>query len=246
MVEQFTIGLMDEGLKAASINHYLRCIRSFLYWCMGEGYVKQFKIHLIKEQETIKGTYSDIQIKLLIREPVKQASFVEWRCWAMVCWFLATGNRAETVCSIKMKDLVFSANEIHINRTKTNQVMILPMSMELRQVLRKYISFFRITASDEDFLFCNVGNLKLTTNALKISIRQYNKNRGVSITGVHAFRHTFAKNWIRNTGDVFRLQKVLGHKTLEMTRRYVNLFQDDLKKDYEKFSCLRLKYFMIS
>lgn len=66
MVEQFTIGLMDEGLKAASINHYLRCIRSFLYWCMGEGYVKQFKIHLIKEQETIKGTYSDSQIHISV------------------------------------------------------------------------------------------------------------------------------------------------------------------------------------
>ena len=238
LVDQFTVRVMDEGIKAASINHYLRCIRSFLYWCMGEGYVKQFKIHLIKEQETIKGTYSDMQIRLLVREPVKQASFVEWRCWALVCWFLATGNRAETVCSIKMKDLNFTISEIYINKTKTNQAMILPMSMELRQVLRKYISLYRMIALDEDFLFPNVGNNKLSTNAMKISIHHYNQKRGVSMTGIHAFRHTFAKNWIRNNGDVFRLQKILGHKTLEMTRRYVNMFQDDLKHDYEKFSSL--------
>ena len=106
---------------------------------MSEGYMQQFKIRLQKEQETVKETYSDAQLRILIREPIKQASFVEWRCWAMVCWFLATGNRAETACSIKMKDLDFSANEIHINKTKTNKAMILPMSAELRQVLRKYI-----------------------------------------------------------------------------------------------------------
>ncbi len=235
VVENFIAKLMDDGIKPSSINHYLRNTRSLLYWCMEEDYVQRFKIRLLKEQETVKGTYSDEQIRQLIREPPKLASFVEWRCWSMVCWFLATGNRAETVCSIKMKDLVFSANEININKTKTNLAMILPMSTELRLVLRKYISLFRMDASDDDFLFCSIGDVKLSTNALKISMNHYNRCRDVNMTGIHAFRHTFAKNWIRNTGDVFRLQKVLGHKSLEMTRRYVNMFSDDLKKDFDRY-----------
>lgn len=146
VVEVFIAKLMDDGIKSASINHYLRSIRSFLYWCMSEEYVQQFKIRLVKEQETIKKTYSDEQIRLLIREPLKQASFVEWRCWAMVCWFLATGNRAETACSIKIGDLDFSSYEIQINRTKTNKAMILPMSNGLYMVLRKYMSLFRMDA----------------------------------------------------------------------------------------------------
>ncbi|MPM76395.1 Tyrosine recombinase XerC [bioreactor metagenome] len=109
------------------------------------------------------------------------------------------------------------------------------MGNELKQVLRRYVSQFRSEATKDDYLFCNVGNQKLTSNALKCSIRSYNKSRGVNLTGVHAFRHTFAKNWIRNNGDVFSLQKILGHKSLEMTRRYVNMFSDDLKKDYDKY-----------
>ncbi|MGI6687992.1 MAG: tyrosine-type recombinase/integrase [Christensenellales bacterium] len=243
IVDLFTAKLIDEGLKAASVNHYLRSIRSFLYWCMAEGYIQQFKIRLIKEPQPIKPTYSDTQIRLLIREPIKQASFVEWRCWAMVCWFLATGNRAETACNIKMGDISFETREVQINRTKTNRAMILPLSNELAKILKKYIGMFRSHESDEEYLFCNVGNKKLTVNALKISISKYNRKRGVNLTSLHAFRHTFAKNWIRNTGDVFKLQKILGHKTLEMTRRYVNMFHDDLKHEYEKYCPLdRIKF----
>lgn len=69
-------------------------------------------------------------------------------------------------------------------------------------------------------------------------MKDYNISRGVGRTSVHAFRHTFAKYWIRNGGDVFRLQKLLGHSTLEMTRKYVNLFNIDLSEGYDEVNPL--------
>ena len=104
--------------------------------------------------------------------------------------------------------------------------------------IKDYIRRYRSTAHDDEFLFPNVGNKELTVNALKSSVRDYNLNRGFDKTSIHAFRHTFAKNWIRATGDVFRLQKILGHTTLEMTKRYVNMFGDDLKEGFEKYNPL--------
>jgi integrase/recombinase XerD len=55
---------------------------------------------------------------------------------------------------------------------------------------------------------------------------------------LHAFRHTFAVNYIRRGGSVFHLQKVLGHSTLEMTRRYANLITTDLQAVHERVSLL--------
>jgi integrase/recombinase XerD len=56
---------------------------------------------------------------------------------------------------------------------------------------------------------------------------------------LHAFRHTFAVNYLRRGGSVFHLQKVLGHSTLEMTRRYANLVTADLQAVHERVSLLR-------
>ena len=82
------------------------------------------------------------------------------------------------------------------------------------------------------------SRLQVVSRALIKSIRVYNHSRGVSRTSIHAFRHTFAKYWIRNNGDPFRLQKMLGHSSLDMTRNYVNMFSADLKDGFDSFSPL--------
>ena len=235
--------LQEEMVKPTSINHYLREIRAFLYWRMKSNLIKpEFQVTLVKEQEEIKETYTDEELKVLTAKPLKTSSFVEWRTWAIINWILATGNRAETVCNIKMGDLNFTKYEITLQHTKNKKSQIIPMSRELKFVIQEYIKMFRGEASNDEYLFCNIGAEKLTTNALKHSLRDYNLARGVNKTSAHALRHTFAKNWILNTGDVFRLQKLLGHSTLEMTRKYVNMFSEDLKDNFENYNPLdRLK-----
>jgi len=61
--------------------------------------------------------------------------------------------------------------------------------------------------------------------------------------GWHQFRYGFALNYIRQGGDAFRLQRVMGHATITTTQGYVRLVTDDLKETHIKTSRLnKLKH----
>ena len=230
--------MKEQETKASTMNHYLRDIRTFLYWCMDCGKVESFKIHLTEAQQEIPKHFSDTDLKKLTEKPAKRADYTEWRVWAVVNWILATGNRAGTVCNIKMQDIDFNAKTVTITYTKRKKAQILPMSSGLEKALKEYINMWRKYAADDDYLFSTVCEEKLTVNALSHSFQKYCARREVKQTNLHGLRHSFARNWIINGGNEFKLQKVLGHSSLDMTRKYVTLYSDDLRQDYESFSAL--------
>lgn len=56
----------------------------------------------------------------------------------------------------------------------------------------------------------------------------------------HDLRHTFASHWMMGSGDLFKLQKVLGHKSTELTLRYAHLSPAAFAADYGRFNALDL------
>jgi integrase/recombinase XerD len=87
-------------------------------------------------------------------------------------------------------------------------------------------------------LFLNCDGLPLTRNGVQQMLRRCGREAGV--TGVrcspHTLRHTFAKTYLINGGDIFSLQRILGHSSLASVRAYLNLFATDLKKQHQRFS----------
>ena len=67
---------------------------------------------------------------------------------------------------------------------------------------------------------------------------EYNKNRGIQTTGVHRYRHTFAKQWILNGGDVVTLSHMLGHSDLSITQNYINLLVSDVATKVDEINLL--------
>ena len=105
-------------------------------------------------------------------------------------------------------------------------------------ILKEYLKF-RQNKTKDDLLFCNFYGQKLVKSTCYHMLYEYNKRRGVSTTGIHRYRHTFAKQWIINGGNVVSLSKLLGHSSLDITQNYINLLVSDMKKDIEEFNVLR-------
>lgn len=229
------------GIKPTSINHYLRDCRTFFYWCMDADrrYIDPaFKVPMMEGQEEQLKLFSDEELMLLLEKPRPSDSFGEWRTWAIVNWVLGTGNRASTICDVALTDINYSRKEIVLRHTKNKKAQIIPLSSSLETVLKEYIRKWRREADANGWLFPNVGEEQLTTNALRHSFGRYCESRGVEKTNIHGLRHSFAKGWVQNNGNMFVLQKILGHSSLEMTRKYVRLFSEDIKEDFDKFNPL--------
>ena len=139
--------------------------------------------------------------------------------------------------NIKIKDLDFDADVVHINTTKNRKPLIIPMNSDIKKILKEYLKYRE--GEPEDYLFCNVFGKPLVRSTLYASFYEYNKQRGIEKTGIHRYRHTFAKKWVMMGGNVVSLQKILGHSSLEITQNYLNILVSDMKKDIEEFNILR-------
>lgn len=240
-VIQRWITKLKRRIKVESINSYLTGMRAFLYWCMDEerGYIKRkFKIQKLRKQEAPPKHYTEEEVALMLEKPAKTATFGEWRSWAIVNFILGTGARAGTVCKVKIQDIDFINKEICYEHTKNNKALVIPLSPTLETALKEYIRMWRRKAPVNNLLFPTISNTAFTSKELWYSTRRYFQKRGIEKTSVHGLRHTFAIGWVRNNGNVFVLQKILGHQTLEMTRKYVKLYGNDIKSDFELYSPL--------
>jgi len=92
----------------------------------------------------------------------------------------------------------------------------------LKEVLENYLKTWEWDI--DDYLFPTYEGKQMTVSSLQSTIREYNISRKVTKTSLHLFRHTFAKNFILAGGGMVQLQMLLGHSTLEMTRRYINVY----------------------
>lgn len=225
-------------INSVTLHTYARDLKTFMYYFMRSDYMETFKLELPKVDKKSIETYTDSELKILLRKPdIKKCSFTTYRSWVVINFILSTGIRVNSLINIKVKDIDFSNEVVYINTTKNRRPLIIPLNTTIIQILREYMRL-RKPESDDNYLFCNVYGKKLTKGALSQSIQSYHYGKRVIKTGLHRYRHTFAKKWIIAGGSVVTLQKILGHSSLAITEGYINLLTEDLKKEVNQFNLL--------
>lgn len=237
-VDNFIISCQSKlDIKDITINTYLRALKAILYYFMKLGYMKEFQIPLVKYDKPVIDVYTEEEVKLLLMKPHKsKCTFVEFRNWTICNVLYSTGMRCSNLRDLKIKEVDLYNNLFHLKTTKNRRPLSIPITKSLQPILREYLSVRN--GSDEDNLFCTAYGDKIDKDSINSSMRRYNHNRGVNKTGIHRWRHTFAKQWILNGGDIIKLQKTLNHSDLDMVRNYVNIFTKDLQDGFEDFNPL--------
>jgi site-specific recombinase XerD len=232
-LSEFVLNMRESGLSAISCNVYIRGINSFLSWLYESEHTEEhFKIKQLKEEKKVIQTFNEEQIKRIINW--KPQGFYQWRLYALLCLLIDTGIRIDEARTLTREKIDFE-NLLITVRGKGNKERIVPMSIELRKVLFRFsqkhqFDVFFPTRFGSRLEYHNIlGDFKELAKRLNI--------RGVRVS-FHTLRHSFAVNYVRNGGNLFYLQKALGHETLQMTRRYTELNSEDLKMMHAKTSLL--------
>ena len=236
-LEEMLEKMRDSGLKDTSINSYTRTLKSFLSWCNAEN-LTDVNIKLYKCEDVIKETYSDAELALLLKKPdMKRCYFAEYRNWVIVNYLINGGNRARSIRLIQNKDVDLENGFVILQHTKNKRAQLTPLCETMVIILREYMRIRK--GGPDDYLFPNDRGEALTENGLRCTIAKYNRRRGVQKTSLHMFRHTFARKYLVDCGgNAFTLQALLGHSTLDMTKKYCAIYNADLSKNFDNLSPL--------
>ena len=224
---------------AAYYNKQLQAFRQFFDYLIVEcEIVTENPCRGIKYRaEPFRIVDHDVQtIRELLKQP-DRTTFSGLRDYVFMLLTLDTGIRPFEALQLRANDVTKNGVMIAEKVSKTRQPRILPISIQTIHAINKLLSVRHQTWDETGFIFCSQSGNRLDTRGLQLRFRQYSKDVGVTVTPYH-LRHVFALTFIRNGGDVFALQRIMGHSKLDMTRHYVNLVQTDIVKSHAKASPL--------
>jgi integrase/recombinase XerD len=230
--------------------HYYAGLAAMWSWAVKEEIVPRNVVHLLtppkpEQREILPFTEAEFKALLSVvarskaydrpgKRKSDHATIHPERARALLLMLLDTGLRASELTSLKL----FQVD----NRNQRVQVMgkgalerSVPFSPRTAQALWRYLTT-RPDAEQSEPLFITYNNRKIDTTALAKSLKALGEKASVSNVHPHRFRHTFAIQYLRNGGDPYTLQKLLGHSTLDMVKRYLALAQIDVDKAHKRAS----------
>lgn len=237
-VRAFIARLQALGRTAFTVRGYVQVLKGFGTWLAEEGYVNVNplqRIQLPKVPKYVVKPLSGDEVTALIGA-VKPRSSAGARDLALILLLLDTGMRLGEVARLTLCDAEDAIrNGLFKVMGKGSRERYLPVGKAARDALRRYTQVHRPDVA-LDALFLGRNGRPLAAEGLRQVIRRVASRAGVEGVHPHRLRHTFAVNYVTNGGDAMTLQRILGHSTLEMVRRYVALDPRDIKARHTQAS----------
>lgn len=161
---------------------------------------------------------------------------------AIIKVLVDTGIRAQELCDIQFRDLDLRGNSLRVagkGRGRDKKERYVRIGSRTVRTLWRFLTPRLETLEEDSWLFF-VGPAedprKLKPDILLQLLQRIGERAGVKGVTTHRFRHTFAISYLRNKGDVFTLQRLLGHTTLKMVNRYLRIAQADCAEVHKRAS----------
>lgn len=227
---QALVGILDDKahfptLGETSVTKIVKYLRRSFEWFVKRGWINQNVASELRFRRThprITQPYREDEIvKLLSYSPRTPSEYRDLCIWLIL---LDSGLRVGELCALTFSDL--HANELTVRSGKGGKYRRVTLGGVTHAALTEYLDHHRPAGGEA--LFVTMDGRPLTRTALDHRLRAWAKRVGVEGTALHRFRATFATRYVMERGgDLVHLQALLGHTTLDMSRRYVHLAAEE-------------------
>jgi len=153
-------------------------------------------------------------------------------------FFLDTGCRLSEVAGLDLEDIALEAGWAKIYGKGRREALV-PLGRVLVRDLYQYITQHRDAEAGEDALFTNIHGRRLGMEGMSMMVKRAMAAADVSgKRGAHKLRHTFATEALRNGMPLESVRKILRHRDIKVTQRYLHLTQGDVQEDHRQASPL--------
>ena len=208
----------NEKRSNATVNRYMASLSIVLSMAVKEyGWLDSNPAFNVSRRTESKGRVrylTEMEISKLLKGCLKKSKDL----FVCVMIALSTGGRYSEIRFLKRKNIDFKHNKIIYEETKNGETRGVPMSPELKDVLKDYLKVRRI---DSDYIFMGADGVHLLD--LRFGFYEVIKDLHIEDFHFHDLRHTAASHLAMNGASLLEIATILGHKTLQMVQRYSHL-----------------------
>jgi integrase len=236
-------------LRPASVNRTLNLLRAMLNHACRIGWLERTPmITMLREpqRQTFRYLKTDDEVRRFLeaaRALPQPRGYAPEFVYSLYATATFTGLRLGELCALRremidFRQRIITVSESHEGPTKSGKIRYVPILEAVYSILETHVA--RV-ATPHVFPSASGTRLDRTARVFKARLAAVLSKAKLPKRYItfHGLRHTFASHWVMKGGDVFKLQKILGHSSIEVTMMYAHLAPHAFDGDLDRFNTFR-------
>lgn len=219
-IEAFLGKLAEKGYTPKSLSRKLNSTRTFYRFLKINEFITDDPSLLVSHPHYELATPRIL--KPTEYRALRDAARNDARMYAIIELLLQTGIRIGELADIRLVDI--QKENIFIRPHEKHQERLVPINKSAKEALNRYVTLRPKTQDDHVFI-TKSGKPFLVRN-IRTAIERYFRIAGIDNAKVNDLRHTFVAHHLKHGVSLVLLSKILGHKRLSTTERYLSFVQD--------------------
>lgn len=219
-IQAFLAKLKEEGYTPKSLSRKLNSTRTFYRYLKVNEFITDDPSLLVehpKYELNPPRILSPLEYRAL-----RDAASVDPRIYAIIEVLLQTGIRIGELANLRVEDI--GENSLHIRPYEGHEAREVPLNRRAKEALKRYMEM-RANTQDQHVFVTKTGRPFLVRN-IRDAVERYFKKAGIENVKINDLRHTFVAHHLKQGVSLVFLSRVLGHKRLSSTERYLQYVKD--------------------